>query len=218
MRSAPATAPFAPNVQALFDRLPASWSPPFKLFTVLARDERLLLRFTGSAVSYLEPSHVTVRQREVLLLRVTARCRCAYEWGMRVHYFADEAGLSESQVYASVHGDEDDADWQPADKVLVRLADELHDTVSISDELWTDLRAAFSDEAVMQLLLMAGYYRTVGTIANGLRKKVDPLLKAERQLEDFRVMVELAEAEPASEQPKHERELERDTALIFGPV
>jgi peptide chain release factor 2 len=48
--------------------------------------------------------------------------------------------------------------------------------------------------------------------ANGLRKKVDPLLKAERQLEDFRVMVELAEAEPASEQPKHERELERDLA------
>jgi hypothetical protein len=45
---------------------------------VLARDERLLSRFIGSSVAYLEPSHVmTVRQREVLLLRVTARCRCA---------------------------------------------------------------------------------------------------------------------------------------------
>ena len=174
MRIAPVTAPFSPNVQALFDRLPASWSPPFKLFTVLARDERLLLRFTGSAVSYLEPSHVTVRQREVLLLRVTARCRCAYEWGMRVHYFAAEAGLCEAQVYASVHGEADDASWQPDDTVLVRLADELHDTVSISDVLWTDLRAVFSEEAVMQLLLMAGYYRTVATIANGLRLPLEP--------------------------------------------
>jgi alkylhydroperoxidase family enzyme len=174
MRIAPVTAPFAPNVQALFDRLPASWSPPFKLFTVLARDERLLLRFTGSAVSYLEPSHVTVRQREVLLLRVTARCRCAYEWGMRVHYFAGEAGLSEAQLYASVHGDADDADWQPDDKLLVRLADELHDTVSISEVLWTNLRAAFSEEALMQLLMMAGYYRTVATIANGLQLPLEP--------------------------------------------
>ena|SRR5690242_10755398 len=78
--------------------MPASWSSPFKLFTVLARDERPLLRWTGGAVSYLEPSHVTVRQREVLLLLVTARCRCAYEWDMRVHYFADQADLSDDQI------------------------------------------------------------------------------------------------------------------------
>lgn len=174
MRIEPVTEPFTANVQALFDRLPSSWSPPFKLFTVLARDERLLLRFTGSAVSYLQPSHVTVRQREVLLLRVTARCRCAYEWGMRVHYFAGEAALSEGQIYASVYGDDSDPDWSPADRVLVRLADELHDTAAISDSLWTDLQAAFSDEAIMQLLMMAGYYRTVACVANGLRLPLEP--------------------------------------------
>jgi len=147
MRIAPVTAPFSPNVQALFDRLPASWSPPFKLFTVLARDERLLLRFTGSAVSYLEPSHVTVRQREVLLLRVTARCRCANEWDMRVHYFAAEAGLCEAQVYASVHGEADDASWQPDDTVLVtgRGGEKL---MPVGEE-----RIPFDDVAVIQELL-----------------------------------------------------------------
>jgi hypothetical protein len=82
----PASAPFVPNVQALFSRLPKSWSPPFKIFTVLARDERLLLRFTNAATSYLQLSHVTVRQGEVLLLRVTARCKCAYEWGTRLEH------------------------------------------------------------------------------------------------------------------------------------
>jgi alkylhydroperoxidase family enzyme len=174
MRIAPVSPPFSPKVQALFDRLPADWSPPFKLFTVLARDERLLLRFTGSSVSYLEPSHVTVRQREVLLLRVTARCRCAYEWGMRVHYFAEQAGLSEAQVYASVYGDADDASWLPNDRMLVRLADELHDTISVSDALWADLRAGLTEEAILQLLLMAGHYRTVAYLANGLRLPLEP--------------------------------------------
>jgi peptide chain release factor 2 len=48
--------------------------------------------------------------------------------------------------------------------------------------------------------------------ANTLRKKIDPLFAAERQLEDFRVMVELAEAEPESEQLKHQQDLERDLA------
>jgi hypothetical protein len=35
--------------------------------------------------------------------------------------------------------------------------------------LWADLRAAFSEEAILQLLLMAGQYRTVSYLANGLR-------------------------------------------------
>ena len=46
--------------------------------------------------------------------------------------------------------------------------------------------------------------------ANSLRKKIEPLLKAEKQLEDFRVMVELCEAEPEAEQLRHQTDLERD--------
>jgi peptide chain release factor 2 len=48
--------------------------------------------------------------------------------------------------------------------------------------------------------------------ASSLRKRVDPLLEAERQLDDFRVMVELAEAEPETEQARHETEIGRDLA------
>jgi peptide chain release factor 2 len=47
---------------------------------------------------------------------------------------------------------------------------------------------------------------------NSLRKKVEPLLKAEKQIEDFREMVELCEAEPEAEQLKHQTEMERDLA------
>ncbi|HWD21114.1 MAG TPA: peptide chain release factor 2 [Verrucomicrobiae bacterium] len=46
--------------------------------------------------------------------------------------------------------------------------------------------------------------------ANSLRKRTEPLLKAERQLEDFGVMLELAEAEPEAEQVKYQNDLERD--------
>ena len=40
--------------------------------------------------------------------------------------------------------------------------------------LWTDLRAVFSEEAILQLLLMAGNYLTVAYIANGLRLPLEP--------------------------------------------
>jgi peptide chain release factor 2 len=48
--------------------------------------------------------------------------------------------------------------------------------------------------------------------ANGLRKKIEPLLKAEQQIDDFRVMLELAEGEPEAEQIKHQIDLDRDLA------
>jgi peptide chain release factor 2 len=51
--------------------------------------------------------------------------------------------------------------------------------------------------------------------SNSLRNKIEPLLKAEKQIEDFRVMVELGEAEPADAQPKIQSELEADLAKFF---
>ena len=45
-----------------------------------------------------------------------------------------------------------------------------------------------------------------------LRKKVDPLVEAEKELEDFKMMIELGEAEPEPAQVKLERELAADIA------
>ena len=46
--------------------------------------------------------------------------------------------------------------------------------------------------------------------ANSLRGKIEPLIEAEKHLDDFRVMVELGQGEPPAAQPKVQRELERD--------
>src|SRR5881628_1643181 len=51
--------------------------------------------------------------------------------------------------------------------------------------------------------------------ANSLRDKVEPLLKAEKKLEDFQVMVELGEAEPPEAQDQIQQELEQDLSKYF---
>src|ERR1051325_8505357 len=50
--------------------------------------------------------------------------------------------------------------------------------------------------------------------ANTLRKKIEPLFKAEKHVDDLKVMTELAEGEPHAEQVKHLKELDRDTAAF----
>lgn len=173
-RLKPATEPYESRVQAIFDRLPRSWMPPFRLFTTLARHPALLERFINGAPAYLKDLHVSLRQREVFLLRVMARCGCEYEWGMRVHYFAGEARLTEAQVSATVHGNAASVCWGTTDALLIRLADELHEHCDVGDELWSTLRPVFDDEAILELLVMAGYYRTVGYVANALRLPLEP--------------------------------------------
>jgi hypothetical protein len=172
MRMDPLPSPYSADVQAVLDRLPAEWAPPFVHYRILARDPRLLAAYL-QGFAYLNPSHLTVRQREIFLLRVTGRCRNAFEWCLRTHYFADVSGMTEVQIRASVHGSSDDACWTRNDRLLIRLADELHDNAAISDELWTELCREFTEEALLQLILMAGHYRTNAYLAVGLRLPVD---------------------------------------------
>ncbi len=51
--------------------------------------------------------------------------------------------------------------------------------------------------------------------ASVIRNKLEPLQRLEKQLDDFRVMLELGEAEPAASQAKVEAELTRDLAKFF---
>jgi len=51
--------------------------------------------------------------------------------------------------------------------------------------------------------------------AGVIRNKIEPLQRLEKQLDDFRVMLELGEAEPAASQAKVEAELTRDLAKFF---
>jgi hypothetical protein len=95
-----------------------------------------------------------------------------------VHYFAESSGLTDAQLEASVHGTPHDEAWEPNDRLLIRLADELHDTASVSDGLWSDLRSDFTQEALLQLILMAGHYRTNAYLAAGLRLPVEPRSEA----------------------------------------
>ena len=51
--------------------------------------------------------------------------------------------------------------------------------------------------------------------AGVIRNKLEPLLKFEKQLDDFNVMVELGEAEPAASQAQIEAEITRDLVPFF---
>jgi alkylhydroperoxidase family enzyme len=171
-RIAPADAPYPAEVQARFDALMPPGIAPLVLFRVLARDQRLFQRFMGGGL--LDKGHLTLRQREIVIHRVTAQCGSEYEWGVHAAFFAKRAGFDSEALRSTVHGGADDACWSVEDGLLIRFCDALQAACSVEDALWDELRAVFSEEAVLELLLLAGFYRTVSTLTNTLRLPPEP--------------------------------------------
>ena len=54
--------------------------------------------------------------------------------------------------------------------------------------------------------------------SNSLRNKIEPLLKTEKQFDDFHVMIELGETEPEAAQLQIQFELERDLKKLFSEL
>ncbi|RDH76647.1 carboxymuconolactone decarboxylase family protein [Mycolicibacterium moriokaense] len=170
-RIAPAGQPLPADMQAAIDAVMRG-APPLVLFTTMARDRRLFFKFFNSGL--LDRGHLTIRQREIVIDRVTASCRAEYEWGVHVAAYAAKAGLTDGQIESLVTGGPGDPCWSADDAVLIELCDSLQATCAVGDDLWNRLAACFPDEAILELLMLAGTYRTVSYLVNGLALPPEP--------------------------------------------
>jgi alkylhydroperoxidase family enzyme len=166
-RIGPAAPPFSDEIKAALDRIMPPGVPPLSLFVTLARDPRLFRRFQGGAL--LDKGNLTLRQREVVIDRVTALSGSEYEWGVHVAFFAQKAGLDAAMVESLVNGGPDDPCWSLEDRLLIRACDQLHAGSDIDDTLWAEMSASFSEMALVEVLMLAGFYRTVSYLTNALR-------------------------------------------------
>ena len=167
LRMQPARPPLPAEMQAAIDRLMPPGVPPLALFTTLARSPRAFSRFMAAGL--LDKGPLGLRERELMIDRTCARCASEYEWGVHMAAFAERAGFTREQVAATVAADAAAGVWSARDALVLRLADALHETSTIGDALWQELRGAFSDEQILELILLAGFYHTVAYLTNGLR-------------------------------------------------
>src|SRR5215475_11448423 len=148
-RIPPASPPLESDMQSAIDAIMRG-APPLVLFTTIARDRRLFFKFFNSGL--LDRGHLTIRQREIVIDRVTASCGAEYEWGVHVAVYAAKAGLTEAQIASLVSGGPDDECWADEDRVLLRLCDGLQQSCTVDDDVWTELKVHHSDEAILELL------------------------------------------------------------------
>lgn len=162
-RIGPAAEPLDEDVRAAIDRVMRG-NPPLALFTTMARDPRLFFKYFDAGL--LDRGHLSMRQREIVIDRTTALCGAEYEWGVHVTRFGGHVGLTNTQITSLLRGDARDDCWSEDERVLIDLCDELHHTSTISDHLWARLKDGNTDEAIIELLLLAGFYHTTAFLVN----------------------------------------------------
>jgi alkylhydroperoxidase family enzyme len=164
-RIAPLEPPYAPEIQAQFDRIMRG-APPLTLFRVVAGNARTWEKFR--AASLLDGGPLSLREREIVIDRTCALTGCEYEWGVHVAIFAGAAGLTEAQIAATVSGTADAPCWSAPERALIAAVDALHARARLDDAEFTALSAHYDDAKIFEIMLLCGFYRTVAYIANGL--------------------------------------------------
>jgi alkylhydroperoxidase family enzyme len=155
------------------DRLEAMMPPgvpPILLFRTFVKNLPMA-EAMGSWGSYelSKRLSLSMRDREIVIDRTCARCRCEYEWGVHVAFFADRVGLTAAQVTSLTHGGSTDPCWtNPRERVLIDVCDALHDASHIGDALWERLSSELTDAEILDLLMLCGWYHAISFVANGV--------------------------------------------------
>jgi alkylhydroperoxidase family enzyme len=175
-RVAPLEPPYEPEVEAILEKWmpPGSGTDPLRLFRTLAVHDDLASRMRPIGSGILGHGRVEPREREIVIHRTCARTGAEYEWGVHALAFGKPLGLTDEQIAATVHGSAENPAWSERDALLIRLADELHDTSTVSDALWAQLAELFGDDQLLELVITAGWYRLLSYVINAAGIEHEP--------------------------------------------
>jgi 4-carboxymuconolactone decarboxylase len=175
-RIAPVEPPYDPELKEMLDKWmpPDSGMEPLALFRTLALHPELASRARPLGSGILGRGLVAPPLREVMIHRTCALTGAEYEWGVHVLGFAKPLGFSDEQLASTVHGDADDPVWSDAERSVFRLADELHHTSTVSDEVFAELERHFDPPQIVELCLTSGWYHALSYVINTARIPLEP--------------------------------------------
>ena len=130
----------------------------------------LLRRWMPFFSHCLHKCELSLRDREIVILRVGRLCGAGYEWAQHEPMGKDR-GLSDADVAAIADGSLQEGG------LLVEAVNQLHRTSMIDDDLWARLSAAYSLQQILDLIFICGQYRMVSAGLNTLAVQLDDCLE-----------------------------------------
>jgi alkylhydroperoxidase family enzyme len=134
---------------------------------IMLRHAELYKAHLGVAEKYLSDCEMSIRERELAILRVGWLSQAPFEWGAHVK-IAKRNGITTEEIERVIEGSSA-AGWSKQDRAIVRAVEELHIASMIADATWADLQEFFNDKKLIELVILVGQYKTVAYYQNSLR-------------------------------------------------
>jgi alkylhydroperoxidase family enzyme len=144
---------------------------PLNIFRTLARHPDLFDAFGRLGTFLLFKGRLPARERELVILRVGRQAQSEYEFGQHT-VIGRQAGLTDDEIARLA--DPTAAGWSADDMALVRLADELCEHDIVSAETWAALQTRWDEGELLELLVLAGYYRLVSGMLSSAGVALEP--------------------------------------------
>jgi alkylhydroperoxidase family enzyme len=119
----------------------------------------------------LNATTLSVRQRELLLMRIGVLCRSEYEWAAHSR-LGRRAGMTDADVARIVAGP-DSGSGDPLETALLRATDELYRDDRVSDGTWTVLAKQLDTKQMLDVLIAVGGYRSTSMAINSAGVQLD---------------------------------------------
>lgn len=165
-RIAPAVPPYEPAVAEALQRVMPPGLEPLLLFRTMARSPRVFTKMFAGGL--LDKGPLSLRQREIVIDRTTARLGCEYEWGVHVALFAERVGFGPAEIAAVAKGPADAACWTADEQALLAVVDDLVDRRTIGADAWRAVSAHFDEAQILEAIALVGYYHAISFLCNGL--------------------------------------------------
>jgi 4-carboxymuconolactone decarboxylase len=140
------------------------------MINVLAHHPRIAIPFLEMAKA-LFLINLSMRLREIAVLRLAHLSNCEYEWFQHVA-IGKYAGLTDADIEAIRAGEPAD-DWSEIDGLVMEAVDELEKTDTISDGLWERLSKHFDRQLMFEFIFMISSYKMTAWILNAMAVPLD---------------------------------------------
>ena len=159
------------ELRARFER-PGGLGQILNVMSTLANHPGLFRRWVVFANHFLFKSTLTVRAREIVILRSGWLAGCAYEWGQHVKIATADAGFGEPEFAALAEGASSRL-WTPAEAALLRAADALFLDAFVDDVTWQMLVAHYDERQILDVIFMVSNYLTLAMGLNAFGVQLD---------------------------------------------
>jgi alkylhydroperoxidase family enzyme len=126
------------------------------LLGLFAHHPTLATGYNNLVSHLLYTSTISPRHRELLVLRVAVHRDSTYEWAQHAES-ANDDGITSAEV-ERIRSGPDAEGWSSLEAALLRAADELLQTATITDTTWQTLAADLDTQQIMDVVFTVGTY------------------------------------------------------------